>query len=192
MWSIACFLFDLKGVLYVIENIIHFKKSTKSSPELKIYLIWSICIKKLNKVFSDKITSPGSLHFSTLHYISIVSLPVCKNFFHLKSDCRRYIFFSEITRTHTPAPPLPPIKSQMVGHLVGHFRKLLGSFFGWEVSSAFKQTKLKLMILNFDRCRPYVRRSGVSFFGLQVTLVEPDWSTVLFVVRTWFGIYGKY
>ena len=66
MSGIACFLFDLKGVLYVIENIIHFKKSTKSWPELKIYLIWSICIKKLNKVFSDKITSAGSLHFNCL------------------------------------------------------------------------------------------------------------------------------
>lgn len=148
-----------------------------------------LCIKKLNKVFSDKITSPGSLHFSTFHYFSIVSLPVCKNFFPSQIRLQEiYIFFWN----HPPAPPLPPIKSQMVGHLVGHFRKLLGSFFGWEVSSAFKQTKLKLMILNFDRCRPYVRRSGVSFFGLQVTLVEPDWSTVLFVVRTWFGIYGKY
>ena len=185
MSSIACFLFDLKGVLYVIENIIHFKKSTKSWPELKIYLIWSICIKKLNKVFSDKITSAGSLHLSTFHYISIVSLPVCKNFFPSQNrlqDIYIYIFLK--SPVPTPPPPPPPIKSQMVGHLVRHFRKLLGSFFGWEVSSAFKQTKLKLMILNFDRCWPYVRRSGVSFFGLQVTLVEPDWSTVFFVVRT--------
>ena len=45
MSGIACFLVDLKGVLYEIESIIHFKKSTKSWPELKIYLIWSICIK---------------------------------------------------------------------------------------------------------------------------------------------------
>lgn len=180
MSSIACFLFDFKGVLYVIENIIHFKKSTNSWPELKIYLIWSICIKKLNKVFSDKITSAGSLHFSTFQLSHCQFARIC---FHLKSDCRIYIYLSEITRTHPPPPP-PPIKSQMVGHLVRHFRKLLGSFFGWEVSNAFKQTKLKLMILNFDRCWPYVRRSGVSFFGLQVTLVEPYWSTVLFVVRT--------
>ena len=181
MSSIACFLFDFKGVLYVIENIIHFKKSTKSWPELKIYLIWSICIKKLNKVFSDKITSAGSLHFTTFQ---LSHCQFARIFFHLKSDCRIYIYIFLKSPVPTPPPSPPPIKSQMVGHLVRHFRKLLGSFFVWEVSSAFKQTKLKLMILNFDRCWPYVRRSGVSFFGLQVTLVEPDWSKVLFVVRT--------
>ena len=185
MSSIACFLFDFKGVLYVIENIIHFKKSTKSWPELKIYLIWSICIKKLNKVFSDKITSAGSLHFSTFLYISLhFNCLIASLLEFFPSQIRlQDIFFFLKSPVQTPPHP-PPIKSQMVGHLVRHFRKLLWSFFGWEVSSAFKQTKLKLMILNFDRCWPYVRRSGVSFFGLQVTLVEPDWSKVLFVVRT--------
>ena len=129
MSSIACFLFDFKGVLYVIENIIHFKKSTTSWPELKIYLIWSICIKKLNKVFSDKITSAGSLHFSTFHYISIVSLPVCKNFFHLKSDCRIYIYIylSEITRTHPPSCPAPDQKSNG-GPLSPTFPEIAGVF----------------------------------------------------------------
>ena len=125
MSSIACFLFDFKGVLYVIENIIHFKKSTKSWPELKIYLIWSICIKKLNKVFSDKITSAGSLHFSTFHYILIVSLPVCKNFF--PSQIRlQDIFFSEITRTHPPSPA--PDQKSNGGPLSPTFPEIVGVF----------------------------------------------------------------
>ena len=126
MSSIACFLFDLKGVLYVIENIIHFKKSTNSWPELKIYLIWSICIKKLNKVFSDKITSAGSLHFSTFHYISIVSLPVCKNFF--SSQIRlQDIYISEITRTHPSSSPGPDQKSNG-GPLSPTFPEIVGVF----------------------------------------------------------------
>ena len=133
MSSIACFLFDLKGVLYVIENIIHFKKSTKSWPELKIYLIWSICIKKLNKVFSDKITSAGSLHLSTFHYISIVSLPVCKNFFPSQNRLQDiYIYLSEITRTHPPSSPAPDQKSNgrplspTFPEIVGVFLRLRG------------------------------------------------------------------
>lgn len=111
MSSIACFLFDLKGVLYVIENIIHFKKSTTSWPELKIYLIWSICIKKLNKVFSDKITSAGSLHFSTFHYISIVSLPVCKNFFPSQIRLQDIYFFLKSPVPTAPSSPAPDQKS---------------------------------------------------------------------------------
>lgn len=128
MSSIACFLFDLKGVLYVIENIIHFKKSTNSWPELKIYLIWSICIKKLNKVFSDKITSAGSLHFSTFHYILIVSLPVCKNFFSSQIRLQDiYIYISEITRTHSSSSPAPDQKSNG-GPLSPTFPEIVGVF----------------------------------------------------------------
>ena len=128
MSSIACFLFDFKGVLYVIENIIHFKKSTKSWPELKIYLIWSICIKKLIKVFSDKIASAGSLHFSTFHYISIVSLPVCKNFFSSQIRLQDiYIYLSEITRTHPPSSPAPDQKSNG-GPLSPTFPEIAGVF----------------------------------------------------------------
>ena len=106
MSGIACFLFDLKGVLYVIENIIHFKKSTKSWPELKIYLIWSICIKKLNKVFSDKITSAGSLHFFTFQ-LSHCQFAII---FFISNQTAGYIFFSEITHTHPPPPSRPRSK----------------------------------------------------------------------------------
>lgn len=132
MSSIACFLFDLKGVLYVIENIIHFKKSTNSWPELKIYLIWSICIKKLNKVFSDKITSAGSLHFSTFHYILIVSLPVCKNFFPSQIRLQDIYFFLKSPVPTAPPPPAPDQKSNgeplspTFSEIVGVFLRLRG------------------------------------------------------------------
>ena len=125
MSSIACFLFDLKGVLYVIENIIHFKKSTKSWPELKIYLIWSICIKKLNKVFSDKITSAGSLHFTTFQ---LSHCQFARIFFHLKSDCRIYIYIFLKSPVPTPRSCPAPDQKSNGGPLSPTFPEIVGVF----------------------------------------------------------------
>ena len=133
--------------------------------------------KKLNKVFSDKITSAGSLHFFAFQ---LSHCQFARIFFHLKLDCRIYIIFSEITRTQPIPPPLPPIKSRMVGHLVRHSRKLLGSFFGWEVSSAFKQTKIK-EVDDFEFRSMQTLRKIRRFFFRVASYVSWTWLSYGFV-----------
>ena len=90
-----------------------------------------------------------------------------------------------------PYPLSPQLKSQMIGHFVRHFRKLLDSFFGWEVSSAFNRNRGSCWLWISIDVDPTLEDQVFLSFGLQVTLVEFEWFTANIVWISFKRMYGK-